>query len=183
MDKNSCNICLDLIPLVKDDVSSEASRRFVEDHLKGCKKCKERYNKFNSQEIEEVEIDSMRVLGRIRTKLYSLAGLVLILGTILGVNLIDSENVFYNLLIIPLLGGVAYLAFERKAYIGIIPVFIITFIHQIINGYIKGYFINNKVLLYTSLITGFVFIVFFLIGILILRLFVISIYGGGKENE
>lgn len=183
MNKISCNICLDLLPLVKDNVSSKDSKILVEVHLEECKECREVYNRFNNREIEEFEIDNDRVLGRIKTKLYSVAGLVLILGTILGVNLIDSENVFYNLLIIPLLGGVAYLGFEKRAYIGSIAIFIITFIHQIINNYFKAYFPNNITIIYISLITAIIFVLFFFIGIIIFKLFNISIYGGGKKNE
>lgn len=34
-----CDVCRDLMPLVRDGVASDASRRMVERHLAGCPAC------------------------------------------------------------------------------------------------------------------------------------------------
>ena len=39
MDKN-CEIVRDLIPLVADDIASEESKKFVENHCETCDECK-----------------------------------------------------------------------------------------------------------------------------------------------
>ena len=40
MDKISCDICMDLIPLVKDGIASEDSCDAVTKHISKCEKCK-----------------------------------------------------------------------------------------------------------------------------------------------
>ena len=40
MNKISCEICKDLIPLVKDGIASEDSVAAVEEHIKECENCK-----------------------------------------------------------------------------------------------------------------------------------------------
>ena len=40
MDKISCDICMDLIPLVKDGIASEDSCDAVKKHISKCEKCK-----------------------------------------------------------------------------------------------------------------------------------------------
>lgn len=46
MTKISCEVCLDLIPLVKDNVASEDSMNLVQEHIQECESCK---NEFNSE--------------------------------------------------------------------------------------------------------------------------------------
>ena len=183
MNKISCDIYMDLIPLVIDGVSSEDSKKLVEEHIQDCERCKAIYSDSKHMEIEDLEIDNSKVLGKIKRKLYSFAGLILILGSIIGVNLNNSQNMFYNFLIMPLLGGVAYLAFGKKAYLGSIFVFIISFINQAINSYITGYFSNLGEILYDALLMTILFIIFFFIGIIIFKLLNFSIYGGREKNE
>ena len=182
MNKIPCNTCLDLIPLVKDGVSSEDSKILVEEHIQECEECRKLYYETKQMEIESLEIDNHKIIGKIKNKLYSLAGLMLILGSIVGVNLSNSQNIFYNFLIMPLLGGVAYLAFGKKAYMASIVIFLISFIYQGIYGYLEGYFYSMKILFYETISISIVFVIFFFVGIIILKLFHISIYGW-KENK
>ena len=44
MNEISCELCLDLIPLVRDDVASEASREVVERHVACCESCRAAYD-------------------------------------------------------------------------------------------------------------------------------------------
>lgn len=181
MNKISCNTCLDLMPLVIDGVSSEDSKSLVEEHISECEECKNVYSEPKLIESEDLEVDNNKVLGKIKRKLYSFAGLILILGSIIGAGLNNSQNVFYNFLLMPLLGGVSYLAFGKKAYLGSIFVFIISFINQSINSYLAGYFPNIRDVFLDAFTMTIQFIIFFFIGILIFKLLHFSIYGG-KEN-
>lgn len=183
MNKISCKTCLDLMPLVKDGVASHDSRKLVKDHLQECKECKELYSQLKIVELADVEIDNTRVLGNIKKKLYSLAGLILIVGSIIGVNLSDSQNVFYNFLIMPLLGGVAYLAFEKRAYIFSLLIFTISMVFQMVNGYLEGYYSSIRYIFYESIIFPVFFAIFFILGIIIFRLLAFAIYGGGDRYE
>lgn len=182
MNKISCDTCLDLVPLVKDGVSSQDSKKLVEDHIETCEECRDIYHDFNPIEIEDFDIDYDKTLGKIKRKLYALAGLILIIGSVLGLSLNDSQGIFYNILIMPLLGGVAYLVFNKKAYIVAIFIFIISFVHQGIHGYLEGYLTNMKDVFLASGQMSVIFLMFFFVGIIILRLLTIAIYGG-KENR
>jgi predicted anti-sigma-YlaC factor YlaD len=42
----SCQVCLDLIPLVKDNVASEDSKKLVLEHIRQCEACKDEYRKW-----------------------------------------------------------------------------------------------------------------------------------------
>ncbi|EJX02388.1 hypothetical protein EVA_09508, partial [gut metagenome] len=44
MNEISCDICIDLIPLVEDGVASEDSRKAVEAHVANCESCREKYS-------------------------------------------------------------------------------------------------------------------------------------------
>ena len=39
MNEISCDVCMDLIPLVQDGIASEDSREAVEKHIKNCESC------------------------------------------------------------------------------------------------------------------------------------------------
>ena len=43
MNKIDCEICMDLIPLVKDGIASEESYKAVEEHVKECETCRQLY--------------------------------------------------------------------------------------------------------------------------------------------
>lgn len=181
MSKISCSTCLDLMPLVVDGVSSEDSKKLVEDHIEKCDKCRIVYTEPNQINLDNINLDDNKVLRRVKQKLYSLAGLVLILGTIAGLSLSDSQSFFYNFLIMPLLGLVAYLAFGKKAYISSIGIFIIGFIHQTIGIYLSGHYADIKGLLFEAFSISFLFVTFYFLGIIIFKLFSFSIFGR-KEN-
>ena len=58
MDKISCDICMDLIPLVKDGIASEDSCDAVKKHISKCEKCKVEFDeikekkKINNEDIK-----------------------------------------------------------------------------------------------------------------------------------
>ena len=35
----TCDVCMDLLPLVQDGIASEDSKRLVEEHIKNCSAC------------------------------------------------------------------------------------------------------------------------------------------------
>jgi hypothetical protein len=78
--KTSCDVILDLIPLVKDNVASEDSIELVLEHLKSCEKCK---LEFESYALPiRTEFDEERVVSSIKKKLFfGMSALLLIGGT------------------------------------------------------------------------------------------------------
>ena len=49
MDKISCDICMDLIPLVKDGIASEDSCDAVKKHISKCEKCKVEFDEIKRE--------------------------------------------------------------------------------------------------------------------------------------
>lgn len=106
-----CDICRDLLPLVRDGVASEASRRAVEEHVAHCEACRELWG----EEAPPPPLHQERVLGRIRRRLYAWQGAMTAAGLILGMVLANTGQAGYNILLLPVLGAVAQWLSPRRA--------------------------------------------------------------------
>lgn len=106
-----CDICRDLLPLVRDGVASEASRRAVEEHVVHCEACRELWG----EEAPPPPLHRDRVLGRIRRRLYAWQGAMTAAGLILGMVLANTGQAGYNILLLPVLGAVAQWLSPRRA--------------------------------------------------------------------
>ena len=56
MNKITCDVCLDLIPLVQDGIASEDSRKAVEQHICTCQTCANIYNGKTPPDIDSTQI-------------------------------------------------------------------------------------------------------------------------------
>lgn len=106
-----CDICRDLLPLVRDGVASEESRRAVEEHVAHCEACRELWG----EEAPPPPLHRERVLGRIRRRLYAWQGAMTAAGLILGMVLANTGQAGYNILLLPVLGAVAQWLSPRRA--------------------------------------------------------------------
>lgn len=135
MSKIGCQVCLDLIPLVKDGIASKESCDMVEAHIKSCESCRAVYEDIVK---EEVHLDDQAMVKKIQKQLFLGAVGIMFLGAVLGMALSGSMNMFYNILIMPALGGIGYLALGKKSYMGIISLFLFSggwiFIREVISG-------------------------------------------------
>lgn len=95
-----CDVCRDLMPLVRDGVASDASRRMVERHLAGCPACQAIW-----RGEEPPPPDDRRILGRIQSRVRLWMGGVLAAGLLLGL-LFSSygEGLPWNAVVMPVLG-------------------------------------------------------------------------------
>ncbi len=92
MSKITCDICMDLIPLIKDGVGSTDSEKAVYEHVKECADCNDFLSGFNQRLI----INDEKVFGKIRKQI-NFAILVLTgLSILFGIGLTMNENMFYN---------------------------------------------------------------------------------------
>lgn len=132
----SCDVCQDLLPLVKDHVSSEDSIALVTEHIAVCPACQQLCD---PQELSmEIPINDQKVLSAIRRK-FNLAGLImLIAGILFGIYLTNSMGIFYNIAVMPLLGALGYFIFKRYwlfvPLINGIVTFLVTAIPMLLNG-------------------------------------------------
>ena len=114
MNKITCDMCKDLIPLVKDGIASEDSRLAVEEHSKTCESCKKLY----AMEVAEppaMNVDLERELGKVKKKLQIFSAVLMLFGVFFGLSLTASDDMFYNSLIMPVIGALGYVIFRWKA--------------------------------------------------------------------
>lgn len=109
----SCDICMDLIPLVRDGLSSEDSRSAVLRHIETCETCRTLYN----EEAPAPAPDSKKAIGKLLSRFRTAAIMLLMFGILFGISLNCASGVvvFYNFLLMPLLGITGYIIFRWKA--------------------------------------------------------------------
>lgn len=113
MNKIECEICMDLIPLVKDGSASEESYKAVEAHVKECETCRKLYGE--NQEPAQITTDENHVWKQIQKKWIGFFFALLCVGIVFGVSLTNQAEMFYNSLIMPIAGGCGYLIFQKRA--------------------------------------------------------------------
>ena len=114
MYKISCDMCKDLLPLVKDGIASKDSRLAVEEHVKECEECKKLY-KMDTEENPSIIPDLELELGKLKRKLQIFSVVLMMFGVFFGLSLTASEEMFYNSLIMPVIGALGYVIFRWKA--------------------------------------------------------------------
>ena len=114
MNKITCDICMDLMPLVKDGIASEDSRLAVEEHIQACETCKKRYDGELAGQ-PSVNVDLELELGKLRRKLQIFSAILMMFGVFFGLSLTASQEMFYNSLIMPVIGALGYVIFRWRA--------------------------------------------------------------------
>lgn len=112
----SCNVVLDLIPLVKDHVASEDSMKLVTDHLENCESCRLEFENYTLP--MQTDINDKKVVAAIKKKLLFITSALLLTGASIGMALNNSVSsgfvpVIFIVLGIALLGGLIYI-FDSK---------------------------------------------------------------------
>jgi len=115
MSEISCDICMDLMPLVQDGIASEDSRKAVEVHLKHCESCKKCFGKVLAEDGNKPDLDSKRLWEKVMRKIRISAAALLMLGIFFGLSLTAGQEMFYNSLLMPLVGAVGYVVFRWHA--------------------------------------------------------------------
>lgn len=137
MNKISCNIFLDLIPLVNDNIASEDSRMAVTKHMKECESCRAFYD---GENFEEPKMNDNLIVSKIKRQLYFASLIIIVFGAILGVALTEGIGMFYNILIMPTIGAIGYFALSKKSYYVPITLFIFIYIWLLIKYIAEGIF-------------------------------------------
>jgi hypothetical protein len=143
MFKISCQVCLDLIPLVKDNVASEDSKKLVLEHIRQCEYCEIEYEYGNDT---LPEMNDKRVLQKIKKRIFFAALTTVIIGTLIGVGLTEGPGMFYNIIIMPLVGGIAYFALNKKSFYFPIVLFILSYIWTLINYIFDSSYLKDSIL-------------------------------------
>ena len=138
MNRITCDICMDLIPLVKDGIASEDSRVAVEEHIKDCPDCAAAYG--GSIPVPEEEGLALR---KIRSRMRIGLSMLLMFGIVFGINLTEGVDVFNNSLLMPVLGVLGYILFRWRA-LYLMPLLILgTSAVSFLLGMLKGMYVSD----------------------------------------
>ena len=161
MNKITCDMCIDLMPLVQDGVASEDSRNAVLQHLQECPDCRALY---------EGEIPapskSHELLGKVQRRARIFSAMVMMFGIFYGLMLTAGNGLFLNVIIMPVIGGIAYYLFRWKAIIIVPPLLLVT--HFITNalGLEGQQLMPVEVILWTSIYCGVALVGFIIAALL-----------------
>lgn len=110
MTQLTCDMCMDLMPLVRDGVASEDSCRAVREHIEGCPNCKALF-----AQSGELSVDKDRAWEKLTKTLRRFCGLVMVFGIFFGLSLTAGSDMFYNSILMPLIGALGYVIFRWRA--------------------------------------------------------------------
>lgn len=136
--KVTCDVILDLIPLVKDGVASEDSTNLVQQHIQECQSCQEEYDLFEIPSVTEPSLKDEKIISAIKRSIFATQLSILFIGAIFGIMLTNSMEMFYNFLIMPIIGAISFFIFKRKAYLALIAIFFLSFTWQLASKMILG---------------------------------------------
>lgn len=115
MNEISCEICQDLLPLVQDNVASEDSRQAVLQHIAECEHCRALQGA-NTDLSNAPEPKNEQMLVKARRYLNALYTVLMLFGIYFGLSLTYRMDMFYNCLIMPVVGAVGYMLLGKKAF-------------------------------------------------------------------
>ena len=127
MTEITCEMCMDLMPLVHDGVASSDSIAAVEHHIRSCPECAAL---FEGQLPQPSNRD--RLLKKLQKEAKIFSSMVLMFGIFYGLMLTAGSGLFYNILIMPAIGATGYYLFHWKALYKIPALLLVT--HMITNA-------------------------------------------------
>jgi hypothetical protein len=172
----SCNVILDLIPLVKDGVASDDSAIIVNDHIKICENCKSEFETLDSINTLQSSIKDKKIISAMKHSIFITQIIILMAGGVLGVALSNSMGMFYNFMIMPIVGGVSVVSLKRKWYVTPIIIFAISYLWTTISEIWSSGF--EWIFLYSGLYYGTIYTGLVLLGVLIAMLLKITFKRG-----
>ncbi len=159
----SCDVCQDLIPLVLDHVASKDSTLLVTEHVASCDSCRQILSQGDLE--SSIVTNDQQIMKKIKKSIYISMFFLLIFGGLFGLALSNSNNIFYNFMIMPIVGSLSYIIFKKKWYFPFVTLGIIAFVWIIVSTSIAdGY--DSSLFIYSFYITGN-YMVFQLLGVLI----------------
>lgn len=122
----TCEIVRDLLPLYLENMASEESVTLVNKHLHECELCRAEHGRLTSLQPPSMEAmpekDKNGAWKKVRKRLLSkvrlLCFFVVAIGVFVGTGLTNGENLYYNTVIMPVVGALMYSVFRwRAAYV------------------------------------------------------------------
>lgn len=161
----TCEVILDLIPLVKDGVASEQSSMLVDQHIKDCQDCQGEYESVEMEGVGDIVVKDQKIILAIKRSVFITQLAILVVGAVIGVALSNSMGMFYNFIIMPIVGGVSLLAFRRRCFWVPIAVFILSYVWTTIMNIVEAGF--KWIMLYSGLFYSVIYSGLVVLGIVI----------------
>lgn len=123
---NECNIVKDLLPLYVENMVSEETERYINEHLEGCPECKEELRALKEggklpepekkpEPVTDKAKSFKKIMKQMNRQFYMLSYSLIIFFIFLGFSLTGEGNLMYNSLIMPIVGVFGYYVFRWKA--------------------------------------------------------------------
>lgn len=159
MNEISCKVCMDLIPLVQDGIASEDSKEAVERHIKKCESCAACY----SGTVLPVA-DSEKLVADVRRKVQFFFIMLLMFGIFFGLGLTAGGELFYNSLIMPIVGVFGYVIFRWKSLYAVPLLLLFTNVVSYIMNVIRG---SEELGMYSRVMWTGIYSIFVIVGVVI----------------
>lgn len=159
MNEISCKVCMDLMPLVQDGIASEDSREAVEQHIKKCESCAACY----SGTVPPVA-DSEKLVADVRRKVQFFFVMLLMFGIFFGLGLTAGGELFYNSLIMPIVGVFGYVIFRWKSLYAVPLLLLFTNVVSYIMNVIRG---SEELGMYSRVMWTGIYSIFVIVGVVI----------------
>ena len=126
---DNCNIIKDLLPLYAEGMVCSDSKELIEEHLANCEECRAELESLKTDiKPEEPAGEDKAIkstLKKIKSRMEITAAMVIIFGSFLGVGLMNhSSSIFYNIVIMPIVGALGYVIMKWRALYNI-PIILI----------------------------------------------------------
>lgn len=122
--KRECHIVGDLLPLYLENMVSEGSAAFIEDHFRDCESCRKEYEnmKKNVESVsKEKAVEDVRPFKKLMKKINRQTSMLsyglIVLFIFFGFSLTADADMMYNSLIMPLVGIFGYIVFRKSAFL------------------------------------------------------------------
>jgi len=161
MNQIGCDVAMDLMPLVEDGVASHGTCVLLHEHMAACLQCKARFGN-----PLPVDMDDAAVVGKIKKQMVYVLVSIMLIGTLFGLAISDSMDLFYNALVMPAIGVLGYLLLKRKAYWVVLGMFTMSVLWVIVRELFNGYMDMTEILM-TAGVWAVIFAGFTVVGIAI----------------
>ena len=121
----TCGVVRDLLPLYLENMASEDSVELINRHLHECELCRAEHERLTSPPPNMETMETMpekekkgawkKVRKKLLSKVRLLCLFVVAIGVFVGTGLTYGENLFYNTVIMPVVGALAYWVFRWRA--------------------------------------------------------------------
>lgn len=175
----SCDVCRDLIPLVKDGVASVDSVALVTRHVAHCAECKAERGEEKAASVPS----DQSIIKKIRRTLSLRLLAFVVLGVALGLLLRVDETFVYNLFIMPVVGALLYLFGGKQWYFGPCAIACIGAVCQMVALPLTGHETALLSIIGLSIAIGLAYGLLALLGGGIAALFKYAFTRGETKNE